>query len=205
MSICLVCNKEFKQNSLFLSLITDGEICINCFSELPFLLRNIKIDEVDCFCLYWYEGKIKEMLINYKVKKDKELRKLFLVPFKSVLRWKYKGYTVVFVPSNKASDRKRGFNHVHELAKELGLPIIDCFYKRKTYKQSDLKYKDRKKIEKVLFIKKEKIDPKRKYLIIDDILTSGSTMKRCVCLLKENGVKKIKGLVVATNFYNYRK
>lgn len=202
---CLICNREFKQDNILLSLILESAICNDCFTKLPFLIRSIKMGELNCFCLYKYDGIIKEMLMNFKVKGDIKLSNFFFSPFTLLLNWKYKGYVIVPIPSNKSSDKKRGFNHVYELAKELNLPILDCFYKKKMYKQSDRKYKDRKNIEKVIYMKNVRINSKQKYLIIDDILTSGSTMRRCFNLLKMRGAIHIKGLVVATNYYDYKK
>lgn len=43
------------------------------------------------------------------------------------------------------------------------------------------------------------VDPEKTYLLIDDIATTGATLEQCCKLLKENGAKKVWGLVLARN------
>ena len=38
------------------------------------------------------------------------------------------------------------------------------------------------------------------YFIVDDVCTTGATLENCAKVLKENGVKKVYGLVVARAF-----
>jgi len=80
----------------------------------------------------------------------------------------------------------------------LGFILINMFYKNKEYKQSDHKYKDRHLIYNVIEIDKRLINPYKKYLIIDDIFTSGSTIKTIINLLVKNKVKKenIKVIII---------
>ena len=53
-------------------------------------------------------------------------------------------------------------------------------------------------IKDIIKIKNNKIDTNKKYLIIDDIYTSGSTLKTIISLLIKKGVKKanIKALII---------
>ena len=94
-------------------------------------------------------------------------------------------------------DKKRGFNHVREIAKNLKLEFIDCLKKDSPYKQSNKKIKDRILIQENIKIDKSKINAKDRLLIIDDVATSLSTIKTIIHLLPTKNDKKV--FILASN------
>ena len=109
----------------------------------------------------------------------------------------YKGYVIVPAPSSKIDDEKRGFNHVMEIYKSLGLPILPVLEKNSADKQSSKSKKKRLNIDKIIEGKNIEILYGKKVLVVDDIFTTGATMFKCVELVKEGRPKDIKALVVA--------
>ena len=104
---------------------------------------------------------------------------------------------VVPVPSNKIDDVKRGFNHVVEIYKSLGLPMVDALIKVKNEKQSSKSKKNRLNIDTVIAGQNlEKLYGK-KVLIVDDVYTTGATMHKAISVIKEASPKQIKVLVIA--------
>ena len=108
----------------------------------------------------------------------------------------YKDYLIVPVPSNIEDDNKRGFNHVVEIFKQLNLNIYPCLFKKIKFKQSDLSKKERMKVGNKFGIINGKILRNKKVLIVDDVITSGSSMKECIKIIREYGPYCIKGLVL---------
>lgn len=199
MPYCLVCKKHFISHSFFLD-ISKINICQKCYHSLPILLKKEIMFGVECFFIYSYVYPIPELLKDLKIKNDIALSTIFLSPFRLILKSKYRGYIILPVPSNKGSDKKRGFNHINEIAKTLNLEICNAFYKKKVYKQSDKRMSERHMINKIIGCDFTKLNNNKKYLIIDDIMTSSNTIKACVeCLLNQK-FKKIKVLVIANNF-----
>ena len=107
----------------------------------------------------------------------------------------YKGYTIVPAPSSKEDDDKRGFNHVERIFSHLDMSVSHLFRKEGNFKQADHNFKERKNIKNYIKLNEEKIENKR-YLLVDDIYTTGSTMKTMVSLLKSKGASNIKILVL---------
>ena len=67
-----------------------------------------------------------------------------------------------------------------------------------------IKYKQRNIVEKVISVIQNKKITNKKYLIIDDIFTSGSTLKTIVKILIKNKVKieNISALIIAKTTEN---
>jgi len=136
-------------------------------------------------------------------------------------------YVLLPVPLEKRKLKWRGFNQAEELAKELSsflpahlasptrntvstvgwqgeaggkIPLIsDCLIKiKENLPQVELSEGERKENIKGVFIieKPEKIRG-RKILLVDDVYTTGSTMKECAQLLKKAGAKEVIGIVIA--------
>jgi competence protein ComFC len=160
------------------------------------VLEAFKCEGVDCFHLYFYTEKIQELLYQFKGCKDYELYTVFLEYYKTVLNLKFMGYVMIPAPSCKESDEERGFNHVEKMFSILNLKMLKCIYKTKSVKQADLTTKERKKIGDVLLIDKVDLSHK-KVLLVDDVYTTGSTIKAMIKLVKERGAKKIKVLLMS--------
>lgn len=118
---------------------------------------------------------------------------------------KYKGYYVVPVPSYHLEDLKRGFNHVNEIYSRLELPILNIIEKTVNIKQAKLNKKDRRNAKKRFRINDLKIVTGKKILVVDDVYTTGSSMKAVVDLVKKGKPKKIQVLVMAKNVLKPKK
>ena len=101
------------------------------------------------------------------------------------------------VPSSEIDNQKRGFNHVKEVFKNLGLPMVDVLKKVNKEKQSSKTSKDRLKVNKNIESCNIEQVKDKKVLIVDDIYTTGATMFRSIELVKKGKPKVIKVLVLA--------
>jgi ComF family protein len=193
--ICKVCFKNF---TYFGIQFFNKNICIcsTCFNELAPIFRSFYKDGIHYQILYDYNEKMRNLIFNFKGCFDFELKDIFLCRFVYELRLKYRGYYLVPLPSSKEDDEKRGFNHVIEIFKCLNLPFINCLYKKIHYKQSDLNKAEREKVyEKLDVINGEELTNK-KILIVDDIMTTGSSIKAAIKYVKKYNPKVIKVLVL---------
>ena len=103
---------------------------------------------------------------------------------------------MVPAPSFEENDKERGFNHVEEIFGCLNLKMCKCIHKIKKVKQADLTSDERKNINKVLKI--DEVDfTDKKILIVDDVFTTGSTVKTMIELLKSKNPKNIKVLLMS--------
>lgn len=191
MNRCLICFNRIEET------LNHNRVCNACLSKFKRINRIFYYEGIEIFILYEYNDFFKELLYRFKGCYDLALKDAFLVNQLLFLKKKYKNMKVICAPSYVNDDKKRQFNHVVEIAKSLGLEIIDCLEKVKKHKQSDQKIKDRKNIQKYIKIDKTKINAQDRLLIIDDVATSLSTIKSIIHLLPTRNAKKV--LVLSSN------
>lgn len=108
---------------------------------------------------------------------------------------------VVPVPLAAARLRARGFNQALEIARpvarQLGLPLVHHVTRcRSTPPQSGLTASERATNLRQAFRSRAPIDA-RHVLIVDDVITTGETVKQLAMTLHDNGIDKVSAMAVA--------
>jgi competence protein ComFC len=122
--------------------------------------------------------------------------------FNNVLKSK-KMWILVPIPLYISKFRSRGYNQSEILAKELGkkfgFEVQNLLTRtRETKNQFGLKVDERKKNIKGAFgFSGNKIEPKTGVFLVDDIVTTGSTLMEGAKVLKRNGASKVIGITLA--------
>lgn len=194
--VCKLCFKDIKDNSINYIFGAKYSLCDECYKKLEPKFLRFKVDGVDAVAIYEYTEDLKGLIYQFKGCFDYELKDTFLDRFKFLLKTHFYDYLAVPVPSYKDDDIVRNFNHVEEAFKGLGIKIIKAIEKTKRIKQSDRHKNERGDIGNYLrLVETQKLD-KKKILLVDDIYTTGSTIKACLKLLKSANPKKNKVLVL---------
>lgn len=168
-------------------------MCIKCRRELERSHQR--------HVLYWYNDFFRAMLFRYKALGDLALASLFLMDDCEKLKRRYHDYTIVLVPSLQEDNFKRGFAFLPWMFNSLQLPMISPFYKIRSYKQATSKH--REEISEIIQLKEPLYLKGKKLLVVDDVMTSGYTMKTCLQLLRKRHPKTLDYLVLATKKENY--
>ena len=195
--VCKICFKEIEDNSLFNLTHLRADVCNHCFQEIKMHFFKFEVLGYNAISIYRYDEKIQALLYQFKGCFDYELLNVFFERFSRELSLRYKGYVVVPVPSYKQDDETREFNHVEEMFRILNLPIRKMIIKTKKIKQATSSSERRKEIGKHLELIDTSDLSKYKILLVDDVFTTGSTIKACIKLLEKLHPKKIEILVMS--------
>lgn len=112
-----------------------------------------------------------------------EEREVFLIP----------------VPLSKKRYRERGYNQCEEIAKRVpGVPIATHVLKRvrDTKPQTTLSRKERSRNVERAF-EAQHVDARHLYIVLDDVATTGATLKDAVRALKEAGATRVLAVAIA--------
>jgi len=195
---CLGCNQE------------GSFICFNCFNKLPL---NTELPSNNLLIASYYEYPlIKKIIHRYKYDFVKELAKpLGLLMIKKLNNFpnnfNKNNSILIPVPLHKKRLKWRGFNQSELLAQvisqELNIPVINNILIRNKHTLPQVKLENSKQrkenIEQAFQINpnfKNNLENKT-LILIDDVSTTGATLKECTKALKSLKPKKIIGLVVA--------
>lgn len=172
-------------------------MCHDCFENFKAIDKKFILDGVEGVALYEYNDFLKEILYKLKGCGDIEIASVFLSHRLFPYRFFYFNYLIVPVPSNIEDDAARGFNHVQEIFKYMKLPIALPIVKNIRFKQSDLSRKEREMIGNKLSLVDKNVIRGKNILLVDDVYTTGSTLKACINLLKSASPNHIKMLVIS--------
>lgn len=181
----------------------------------PKCQTRYNLDGLISVCVY--EGLIKKAIHLFKYKRVFDLSETLIGLFEKYLEtnsslgllfkeMKKENYLVVPVPLHFVRENFRGFNQAGIMGKILAKR--HCFIFREnwlirekyTFPQVKLKgEKRRKNVREAFGIKKEAAGTLKgkNIILIDDVWTTGSTLRTCANILKRNGAGKIWGLTLA--------
>jgi competence protein ComFC len=206
--LCQKCSSE-------LQLIT-GERCHICSRPLSFLEPQY-IKEGTCFdCIRWeqdpnlagvltqntsiytYNDFLKEYLARFKYRGDYLLVKAFTEAVQQEIS-KIDFDLLTTIPLSPERLKERGFNQAEALTKESGLTTHPLLIRKHSEKQSKKSRQQRIHSEEVFQPKPDLITDitNKSILIIDDIYTTGTTLRHAANLLKLAGAYEISSLTIA--------
>ena len=205
--VCLDCYQALPHNA---------NCCMKCALPLPVDIGSQalcgrcikKSPSYDYSCsVFRYEDDvinlIHQLKFDEKISYARSIGEILLASFNSVLLEK-QGVPdcIIPVPLHDKRLRKRGYNQSIEIArvmaKKLEIPIAhDAVVKKHgTLAQSGLNANERQKNIKNVF-SVINVETYRHVLIIDDVVTTGSTVNEVAKVLKKNGINRVGVLSIA--------
>lgn len=180
---CALCFENLSIKGNFLRNEVLGDVCcVECRDKLKRDACKLVFSGINVYSEYLYKDDIRLAILQYKESKDQYLARIFLHPY-----WQYyfRNHTVVLVPSTEESETRRGFKHVELLAQKSGFENFHHVFEHKGFSQQALKkMEDRQNVAQEIILMDPKPIKNKKVLILDDIITSGSTVLACEELIK---------------------
>lgn len=202
---CICCKRALKHNA-------QVPFCKQCLALLeshktfaPKQLPNSAADK--CYCLYRYEEKETKGVIFHT-------KNIFSKSFGEFIAKELKGSlidhhlinqidVITFCPRKNSSVRKIGFDQGREISRYLSLatniPYDELIIRKgKSKEQKFLDHKAREEnVKGIFFFDKSKNISGKRVLLLDDVVTTGATIRACSKVLKENGAKSVYSIAIA--------
>lgn len=190
---CLLCNKLLIEQKSWKNLIASSfsrTICPQCESKF----EPYESKDKDIISLYRYNEAMKDYLHRYKFMKDVLLAKVFREQIHEAL--KNRKEIIVPIPIHPIKKKERTFAHVDELLKESKIPFQHLLEKKTNETQGKKSRQERLNTPQ-LFKVKENADIKNKdILLVDDIYTTGTTIKHAKNLLLQAGANQVNAFTL---------
>lgn len=175
-----------------------GKYCVKCRQASG--LKGIIISG------YYEEGPLKEIIHNFKYNHIMAMAELLSFLMAQALKNNLPGRDCLLtaVPMHFLRKSQRGYNQAEVLAQNvanrLHLPTDFYLLKKSHSTLPQVKTSGKKRRENVknsFQIRPEVSLAGRRLILVDDVTTTGATLKECACLLKKAGAKEVWGLVAA--------
>ncbi len=210
--ICLNCETIIRQFTPI------NKICSNCLSSCQavpsqFLqtqvldrLQPCHIDKL--FVVVEFNPTIQSIIHHIKYQKMNRLAvdtanwaiKNFLID-----KFVFKNGWIIPIPLHPVREKERGYNQSTYIAKGFFTEIPSyihtglLFRTRQTKSQTELYREERQQnVAGAFRLKNEGEIIGKEVILVDDVITTGATMNECARVLKDNGVKNVYGLGLAT-------
>lgn len=215
--ICIACEKQYTD--------TESAICIHCLWNLPRTNPQIdgildsrfwgklEIEGVHSFLKFSKKGKVQKILHALKYKNQPELASFLGKIYAQELENESFVHQVDYllpVPLHIKRQKERGYNQAREFAEGLGKvlqkPVLNDIVERQVNTLSQTKTKSRfgrfKNLEKAFQIIDNELVNNKSIAIIDDVLTTGSTIEVLGNELKKAGAKNLYVITLAAAQYH---
>ncbi len=199
---CLICGEPLIQGHKV--------ICPTCSGSLPLLdpafLENLR-DEIeqpyfdDLIVCHPFDATFQKLIHLLKYQRQQSIADLFGETLAQFVPLNFDFVTAV--PLNAVRQKERGYNQCELIAKSLSnitrIPLTTNLLKRvrNTQSQTMLSREERKQNVKNAFKVQGEVEGTR-ILLIDDVITTGSTLNECAKELKKNGAAWVTAAALAT-------
>lgn len=212
-SLCQICEQELLKN--------ERVICVKCLHELPvisYLPNNenpvkkvfygrIEIEEAFALLTFQKKGAVQKLIHQLKYRGQKDIGK-YLGEWTGANLLESKNFSgvdvVIPVPLHKKKLKSRGYNQVEEfgreISKSLQIPYLDnVLLKTSLTTTQTIKARLARwgNIEESFVLANQDLIKNKHVLLVDDLITTGSTLEACAAVLQKAGGVKISVATMA--------
>lgn len=189
---CSICSRPFSNIS---DEYREGELCYDCVRWQQdkrwhdILKKNRSV--------YLYNDYGKEIISLYKFRGDYIISNAFRTSFKNAFKLYFNpSYVIVPIPLSIERLYERGFNQALGLAQLLNQPIHEILTRTHLEKQSKKSRLERMGTENVFRVVDASFVKGKDILLVDDIYTTGSTLRQAGEKLLDAGAKSVSSLTL---------
>ncbi len=172
-------------------------ICKTCETSLPTHFQTFVFEDCTAIAIYAYQEPLIGIIYRYKALGDRLIADALMTAFHYQLKDFIGFRSIVLAPFSSQHYAQLGFHPLRELFQRFHRPFLEPLYKKDQWKQTDHNALERLQVGQHIGWHPIPDFP-RDVVLVDDIFTTGSTLKACVRLLRHHypGIR-IRILVLA--------
>lgn len=190
---CMACGEEELADERL-------RLCEKCLEKFRQLELDPPIGEMKGYfyvAAYRYDGIVRDCIRNMKYDGREWYANYFAAEIAAILEAENAQFDeITFVPMTRKKQKARGYNQAESIAKAIGKEMgVSCtpYLERIKQEQSQtrLTAKQREKNIKGSFIPRKADTTGKRVLLVDDVMTTGSTSIECAQILEKMGAEKV--------------
>lgn len=198
--LCPFCHDVIEVDELF---------CPKCQSELPWNQQSDscewEIDKLHCIAPLWYRDSVLDGILRFKFHNCPQYAPAFGLLMAQAISDQHQFDIITWAPLSPKRLKSRGYNQAKLLADQLAihlkLPLLDTLEKTtETPAQSSID-NDELRAENVRGVYRLKVASDeiraKKLLFVDDVITTGATLRACVEILEAEGAEQVVCVALA--------
>ncbi|PIC79861.1 amidophosphoribosyltransferase [Sporosarcina sp. P18a] len=195
---CLLCDKPLHDQPTwqhFLGIRKDASacpICLERFERIDEIIQDDVLDSVHS--LYAYNEAAREYLHQFKFMQDVALAQIFAPILRTVLNDSKK--IVVPIPMHPLNKKKRTFSQVDALLEAAKIPYQSLLEKTTESVMGEKSRSERLAMTELFHIPADIPYNEAVYVLVDDIYTTGTTLRHAAEALKQRGVHRVEAVTL---------
>lgn len=175
-------------------------LCKDCWKNLPWFKQTLEYPNLNVYVACVYQYPLNRMIQQFKYEQQLHYLPLFT---QILLNLKLpKVQAIIAMPISEQRLAERGYNQALLLAKQLSkqfnIPLWQPISRKQEHKQKGLSRVERRQnIEQQFYIAEKPKVRFRRVLIVDDVVTTGSSLDALALQLKHLGCKEIHAVCLA--------
>lgn len=145
--------------------------------------------------------KTRRIIVTYKDKGEMRLADPIAALMARALPRAWRSGTLVPIPARRDAREERGFDHIETLSRAIGiateLPTENLLAANRRKDQRSLEAKQRSRNAKAAFSLASPSRIPKEVIIVDDVFTTGATLRGAAQVLREAGAETVRALVFA--------
>ena len=199
MSVCDRCAADLPRQ--------ERPLCLRCGLSKSLCTCKSTATVLDAVCApFRYEGAVKRGILRFKENGTALTAAHYAKEIAETVKQEFEDVVfdcVTFVPMEKADLRERGYNQsewlARNVAKQLGLPLVPTLCKVfSTKPQKEVPAGEREgNLRGALDCLPNVNVSDKRFLVVDDVCTTGATLRECALILKIYGASAVYGATLA--------
>ncbi|WP_153732410.1 ComF family protein [Sporosarcina obsidiansis] len=198
MNGCLLCEKPLDDQPTwqqFLGISKSSPVCPPCLALFERIDSTVEDEWVDSIhSLYAYNEQAREFLHQFKFLQDIALAQVFASDLRNVLKNSKK--IIVPIPMHPANKAKRTFAQVDALLDAAGIPYEQLLHKTTESVMGEKTRAERLAMTELFEVKADIPSNEAIYVLVDDIYTTGTTLRHAARTLKQAGAVRVEAVTL---------